>query len=83
MDGITADAIPGNKSQSCCDEQFADFRKVRYVFLSPQTLTARDWILISFLCSEFELPNVPEDYVHQNWEYGPCRDEGQACILFD
>ncbi len=82
QDGITAEAIHGNKSQSARTKALADFKSARIKVLVATDIAARG-IDIDQLphVVNFELPNVPEDYVHRIGRTGRCGNEGWACSL--
>jgi ATP-dependent RNA helicase RhlE len=64
--GVRADAIHGNKSQSARQRALADFRLGRTRVLVATDIAARgiDIDGITHVIN-FELPNVPESYVHR------------------
>jgi len=64
--GINADAIHGNKSQPQRERALAGFRDGRARVLVATDIAARgiDVDAVSHVIN-FELPNVPEDYVHR------------------
>ncbi|KUO55364.1 MAG: DEAD/DEAH box helicase [Sphingomonadales bacterium BRH_c42] len=64
--GVRADAIHGNKSQSQRERALADFKSGRTKVLVATDIAARG-IDISGLSHviNYELPNVPEQYVHR------------------
>lgn len=81
-DGITADAIHGNKSQSARTKVLHDFKKGLLRVLVATDIAARG-LDIDQLPNvvNFELPNVPEDYVHRIGRTGRAGNEGCACSL--
>lgn len=81
-DGITAGAIHGNKSQSARTKVLDDFKKGSLRVLVATDIAARG-IDIDHLphVVNFELPNVPEDYVHRIGRTGRAGNTGSACSL--
>src|SRR5690606_33939378 len=65
-DGIAADAIHGNKSQNQRERTLAAFREGRIRTLVATDIAARgiDVDGVSHVVN-FDLPNVPESYVHR------------------
>ncbi len=80
--GITAAAIHGNKSQGARTKALADFKQNKIRVLVATDIAARG-IDISDLphVINFELPNVPEDYVHRIGRTGRAGAEGEAISL--
>ena len=80
--GITAMAIHGNKSQSARTKALADFKSGRLQVLVATDIAARG-IDIDQLphVVNFELPNVPEDYVHRIGRTGRAGSPGEAISL--
>ena len=80
--GITAAAIHGNKSQGARTRALADFKANKIRVLVATDIAARG-IDISELphVINFELPNVPEDYVHRIGRTGRAGSEGAAISL--
>jgi ATP-dependent RNA helicase RhlE len=80
--GITAAAIHGNKSQGARTKALADFKSNKIRVLVATDIAARG-IDISDLphVINFELPNVPEDYVHRIGRTGRAGAEGEAISL--
>jgi len=80
--GITAAAIHGNKSQGARTKALADFKTNKLRVLVATDIAARG-IDISELphVINFELPNVPEDYVHRIGRTGRAGSEGEAISL--
>lgn len=80
--GITAMAIHGNKSQSARTRALADFKSGDLRVLVATDIAARG-IDIDQLphVVNFELPNVPEDYVHRIGRTGRAGAEGEAISL--
>jgi ATP-dependent RNA helicase RhlE len=80
--GITAAAIHGNKSQSARTKALADFKAGTIRVLVATDIAARG-IDIDQLphVVNYELPNVPEDYVHRIGRTGRAGSVGQAVSL--
>ena len=80
--GITAMAIHGNKSQTARTKALADFKKGDLQVLVATDIAARG-IDIDQLphVVNFELPNVPEDYVHRIGRTGRAGTKGEAISL--
>ncbi len=81
-DGITAMAIHGNKSQAARTRALSEFKKGDLQVLVATDIAARG-IDISELphVVNYELPNVPEDYVHRIGRTGRAGAEGEAISL--
>ncbi len=81
-DGLTATAIHGNKSQGARTRALADFKKGRIRVLVATDIAARglDIELLPHVVN-YELPNVPEDYIHRIGRTGRAGQEGQAVSL--
>ena len=79
---ITAMAIHGNKSQTARTKALADFKKGDLQVLVATDIAARG-IDIDQLphVVNFELPNVPEDYVHRIGRTGRAGAQGEAISL--
>jgi ATP-dependent RNA helicase RhlE len=82
QDGISAAAIHGNKSQGARTKALADFKSGSIRALVATDVAARG-IDIDKLphVVNFELPNVPEDYVHRIGRTGRAEAEGEAVSL--
>jgi len=80
--GIKSSAIHGNKSQGARTKALANFKENRIRVLVATDIAARG-IDISMLphVVNFELPNVPEDYVHRIGRTGRAGREGEAVSL--
>ncbi len=80
--GITAMAIHGNKSQGARTKALADFKSGDLRVLVATDIAARG-IDIDMLphVVNFELPNVPEDYVHRIGRTGRAGASGEAISL--
>ncbi len=83
-DGIAAAAIHGNKSQSARTRALASFKDGSVRVLVATDIAARG-IDIDQLPQvvNFELPNVPEDYVHRIGRTGRAGATGAALSLVD
>jgi ATP-dependent RNA helicase RhlE len=80
--GISAMAIHGNKSQTARTKALADFKKGALQVLVATDIAARG-IDIDQLphVVNFEMPNVPEDYVHRIGRTGRAGSPGEAISL--
>jgi len=81
-DGITCMAIHGNKSQSARTKALADFKSGKITALVATDIAARG-IDIDQLphVVNYDLPNVPEDYVHRVGRTGRAGSNGVAISL--
>ncbi len=81
-DGLSAAAIHGNKSQGARTRALADFKKGAIRVLVATDIAARglDIDQLPYVVN-FELPNVPEDYVHRIGRTGRAGLEGKAISL--
>jgi ATP-dependent RNA helicase RhlE len=81
-DGITAEAIHGNKSQGARTKALAQFKDGRVRVLVATDIAARG-IDIEDLphVVNYDLPNVPEDYVHRIGRTGRAGASGEALSL--
>jgi len=79
---ISAMAIHGNKSQTARTKALADFKKGELTVLVATDIAARG-IDIDQLphVVNFEMPNVPEDYVHRIGRTGRAGSTGEAVSL--
>ncbi len=82
IEGITAAAIHGNKSQGARTKALADFKANEIQVLVATDIAARG-IDIDQLphVVNYELPNIPEDYVHRIGRTGRAGNEGEAISL--
>jgi ATP-dependent RNA helicase RhlE len=81
-DGITADAIHGNKSQNARTRALADFKEGKLRVLVATDIAARGLDIEQLPhVVNYELPNVPEDYVHRIGRTGRAGSSGQAVSL--
>lgn len=80
--GITSSAIHGNKSQAARTTALASFKKGDVRVLVATDIAARglDIDLLPHVVN-YELPNVPEDYVHRIGRTGRAGNEGEAISL--
>jgi ATP-dependent RNA helicase RhlE len=82
LDGISAAAIHGNKSQGARTRALADFKKGTVRVLVATDIAARGLDIDQLPhVVNFELPNVPEDYVHRIGRTGRAGKEGAAVSL--
>ena len=81
-DGITSAAIHGNKSQGARTRALSDFKDGKIRVLVATDIAARG-IDIEELphVVNYELPNVPEDYVHRIGRTGRAAAVGEALSL--
>ncbi|HQR60739.1 MAG TPA: DEAD/DEAH box helicase [Methylophilaceae bacterium] len=83
-DGIPAAAIHGNKSQSARTKALADFKAGSIPVLVATDIAARGLDIDQLpQVVNFELPNVPEDYVHRIGRTGRAGSTGAAVSLVD
>jgi ATP-dependent RNA helicase RhlE len=81
-DGINASAIHGNKSQSARTKALGDFKEGRITALVATEVAARGLDINQLACVvNYELPNVPEDYVHRIGRTGRAGATGIALSL--
>ncbi len=82
QDGISAAAIHGNKSQAARTKALADFKQGKIRVLVATDIAARGLDIDQLPhVVNFELPNVPEDYVHRIGRTGRAGNEGEAMSL--
>ncbi|MCP4075371.1 MAG: DEAD/DEAH box helicase [Gammaproteobacteria bacterium] len=80
--GIKAAAIHGNKSQAARTKALADFKSGDVRVLVATDIAARGIDIIQLpQVVNFDLPNVPEDYVHRIGRTGRAGLKGQAISL--
>ncbi|MCP4113890.1 MAG: DEAD/DEAH box helicase [Desulfobacteraceae bacterium] len=81
-DGIKAAAIHGNKSQTARTRALADFKNGKIRALVATDIAARglDIDMLPHVVN-FDLPNVPEDYVHRIGRTGRAGAQGIAISL--
>lgn len=83
-DGISAAAIHGNKSQGARTKALADFKQNTIRVLVATDIAARGLDIEQLPhVVNFELPNVPEDYVHRIGRTGRAGASGEAFSLVD
>ncbi|PIJ48848.1 ATP-dependent RNA helicase RhlE [Erwinia sp. OLTSP20] len=81
-DGITAAAIHGNKSQGARTRALADFKANTIRVLVATDIAARGLDIEELPhVVNYELPNVPEDYVHRIGRTGRAAATGEALSL--
>ncbi|MDT0617899.1 DEAD/DEAH box helicase [Salinisphaera sp. P385] len=83
-DGLSAAALHGNKSQGARTKALDGFKSGSVRVLVATDIAARG-IDIDALphVINFELPNVPEDYIHRIGRTGRAGSEGEALALVD
>ena len=81
-DGIDSAAIHGNKSQAARERALSAFknRSVRVLVATDIAARGLDIQDLPFVIN-YELPNVPEDYVHRIGRTGRAGKDGQAISL--
>jgi ATP-dependent RNA helicase RhlE len=80
--GIAAAAIHGNKSQAARTKALADFKAGRIVALVATEVAARGLDIKELpVVVNYELPNVPEDYVHRIGRTARAGQSGEAVSL--
>ena len=82
QDGITADAIHGNKGQGARAKALRDFKagKVRVLVATDIAARGLDIEKLPHVVN-FELPHVPEDYVHRIGRTARAGQDGTALSL--
>ncbi|MDB4409190.1 DEAD/DEAH box helicase [Gammaproteobacteria bacterium] len=81
-DGISSAAIHGNKSQGARTRALADFKKGGVRVLVATDIAARGLDIDQLPhVVNYELPNVPEDYIHRIGRTGRAGNEGEAVSL--
>jgi len=81
-DGLTASAIHGNKSQGARTRALAGFKNGDVRVLVATDIAARGLDIDQLPhVVNYELPNVPEDYVHRIGRTGRAGNEGEAISL--
>jgi ATP-dependent RNA helicase RhlE len=82
QDGILSAAIHGNKSQGARTRALADFKEGRIRVLVATDIAARGLDIDQLPhVVNYELPNVPEDYVHRIGRTGRAESTGEALSL--
>ncbi|HIM58223.1 MAG TPA: DEAD/DEAH box helicase [Gammaproteobacteria bacterium] len=80
--GISASAIHGNKSQAARTRALADFKAGKVNVLVATDIAARGIDIIDLPhVVNFDLPHVPEDYVHRIGRTGRAGSKGEAISL--
>ena len=80
--GIEASAIHGNKSQAARTKALADFKQGQITALVATEVASRGLDIKELpLVLNYELPNVPEDYVHRIGRTARAGQDGQAVSL--
>ena len=81
-DGLTASAIHGNKSQAARTKALNEFKQNKVRVLVATDIAARglDIDMLPHVVN-YEIPNVPEDYVHRIGRTGRAGREGVALSL--
>jgi ATP-dependent RNA helicase RhlE len=81
-DGIEATAIHGNKSQGARTKALAGFKAGEVRVLVATDLASRGLDIVELPhVVNYELPHVPEDYVHRIGRTGRAGSEGEAISL--
>jgi ATP-dependent RNA helicase RhlE len=82
--GISSAAIHGNKTQNARTKALADFKSGKASVLVATDIAARglDIPLLPHVIN-YELPNIPEDYVHRIGRTGRAGASGEAISLID
>ena len=81
-DGINADAIHGNKSQNARIRALEDFKEGKVKVLVATDIAARGLDIEELPhVVNFDLPHVPEDYVHRIGRTGRAGASGEALSL--
>ncbi|MCW8908592.1 MAG: DEAD/DEAH box helicase, partial [Sedimenticola sp.] len=81
-DGLSAAAIHGNKSQGARTRALAGFKQGEVRVLVATDIAARGLDIDQLPhVVNYELPNVPEDYVHRIGRTGRAGNEGEAISL--
>ncbi len=81
-DGLSAAAIHGNKSQGARTRALAGFKSGKLRVLVATDIAARGLDIDQLPhVVNYELPNVPEDYVHRIGRTGRAGNEGEAMSL--
>ena len=82
--GIPSAAIHGNKSQAARTRALADFKDAKLQVLVATDIAARGLDIDQLpQVVNFDLPNVPEDYVHRIGRTGRAGSSGAAVSLVD
>ncbi|MFT5138512.1 MAG: ATP-dependent RNA helicase RhlE [Lysobacterales bacterium] len=82
LDGLSAAAIHGNKTQGARTRALADFKNGKTRILVATDIAARGLDIEQLPhVVNYELPNVPEDYIHRIGRTGRAGMEGEALSL--
>ena len=82
--GIPAEALHGNKAQNARTRTLDAFKRAKLQVLVATDIAARGIDVDQLpMVVNFELPNVPEDYVHRIGRTGRAGAEGGAMSLVD
>jgi ATP-dependent RNA helicase RhlE len=82
IDGLSATAIHGNKSQGARTRALAAFKSGEVRVLVATDIAARGLDIDQLPhVVNFELPNIPEDYIHRIGRTGRAGNEGEAVSL--
>jgi ATP-dependent RNA helicase RhlE len=80
--GFRAEAIHGNKSQNARTRSLQDFKSGRTRILVATDIAARGLDIRELpMVINFDLPNVPQDYIHRIGRTGRAGHTGQAVSL--
>ena len=80
--GFRAEAIHGNKSQSARTQSLQDFKSGRTRILVATDIAARGLDIQQLpMVINFDLPHVPQDYIHRIGRTGRAGHTGQAVSL--
>ncbi|WP_018139908.1 DEAD/DEAH box helicase [Thioalkalivibrio sp. ALJ7] len=83
-DGVRSEAIHGNKSQAARTKALKQFKSGQVPVLVATDIAARGLDIDQLpQVVNFELPNVPEDYVHRIGRTGRAGSDGAALSLVD
>jgi len=81
-DGFQVEAIHGNKSQSARTRSLQDFKSGRTRILVATDIAARGLDIEQLpMVINFDLPSVPQDYIHRIGRTGRAGSDGQAVSL--
>jgi ATP-dependent RNA helicase RhlE len=81
-DGLKSAAIHGNKSQGARTKALSDFKNGTIRVLVATDIAARGLDIDQLPhVVNFELPNIPEDYIHRIGRTGRAGNEGEALSL--
>ena len=82
QDGLKSTAIHGNKTQAARTRALASFKEEKFRVLVATDVASRglDINHLPYVVN-FDLPNVPEDYIHRIGRTGRAGNEGKAISL--